>query len=68
MGDMTAAHFIFIPGVLIVGVIIGWILGSRAAQDAFAADLKRREERERRKETLNAELRTPNTEHASPKH
>ena len=48
MGDMTAAHFIFIPGVLVVGVIIGWILGSRAAQDAFAAELKRREERAKR--------------------
>jgi hypothetical protein len=44
-----ASHFIFIPGVLVVGVVIGWILGSRAARDAFAAELRRREERERRK-------------------
>ena len=40
---MTAGHFIFIPAVLLVGVIIGWILGSRAARDAFAAELRRRE-------------------------
>ncbi len=46
---MTSAHFIFIPAVLLVGVVIGWILGSRAAQDAFAAELRRREEREKRK-------------------
>lgn len=39
----NASHFIFIPAVLLVGVVIGWILGSRAAQDAFAAELKRRE-------------------------
>ena len=39
----TAAHFIFIPAVLIVGMVIGWILGSRAAADAMAADQKRRE-------------------------
>jgi hypothetical protein len=45
MGEMTAAHFIFIPGVLLVGVVIGWILGSRAAGDAYAAELKRRDER-----------------------
>lgn len=45
MGDMTAAHFIFIPAVLLIGIVIGWVLGSRAAQDAFAAELKRREER-----------------------
>ena len=42
---MTAGHFIFIPAVLMVGVVIGWLLGSRAARDAFAMELKRREER-----------------------
>ena len=42
---MTAGHFIFIPAVLLVGVVIGWILGSRAAKDAYAAELRRREER-----------------------
>ena len=42
---MTASHFIFIPAVLIVGVVIGWILGGRAARDAFAMEMKRREER-----------------------
>jgi hypothetical protein len=45
MGVPSAAHFIFIPSVLVLGVVIGWILGSRAARDAYAADLKRREER-----------------------
>jgi hypothetical protein len=39
---VTAAHFIFIPAVLLVGVVIGWILGSRAAQDAQAAAEKKR--------------------------
>jgi hypothetical protein len=43
-----ASHFIFIPAVLLVGIMIGWILGSRAARDAYAAELRRREERERR--------------------
>ena len=42
---MTAGHFIFIPAVLLVGVVIGWVLGSRAARDAFAVELKRRDER-----------------------
>ena len=49
-GGMTAGHFIFIPGVLLVGVVIGWILGSRAAKDAYAAELRRREEREKKKQ------------------
>jgi hypothetical protein len=45
---MTAGHFIFIPAILLIGVVIGWVLGSRAARDAYAAELKRREERARK--------------------
>ena len=48
-GQMSSAHFIFIPAVLLVGVVVGWILGSRAAADAYGAELKRREERTERK-------------------
>ena len=43
IGLPSAAHFIYIPFILLVGIVIGWVLGSRAAQDAFAAELKRRE-------------------------
>jgi hypothetical protein len=42
---MSAAHFIYIPAILMIGIVVGWILGSRAAADAYAADLRRREER-----------------------
>ncbi len=49
-----SSHFIFIPAVLLLGVVIGWILGSRAARDAYMAELKRREERERRSGTGRA--------------
>ena len=45
---MSSAHFLFIPAVLLIGVIAGWILGSRAAADAYASELKRREERANR--------------------
>jgi hypothetical protein len=40
--NMTSAHFIFIPTVLFVGVCIGWVLGSRAARDAYAMELNKR--------------------------
>ena len=43
IGIPTSSHFIFIPAVLLVGVVIGWILGSRAAQDAYAAQLRKAE-------------------------
>jgi hypothetical protein len=49
---MPSSHFLFIPSVLLIGVIIGWVLGSRAARDAYAAELRRREERERKKSSL----------------
>ena len=62
-GEMSAAHFIFIPAVLVIGVVLGWILGSRAAHDAFAAELKRREERAARKTSEAA----PQTVEAPPR-
>ena len=40
---MTSAHFIYIPVCILIGVIFGWILGGRAARDAYMAELKRRE-------------------------
>ena len=40
---MTGGHFIFIPAVLLIGIVIGWVLGSRAARDAYAVELKRRQ-------------------------
>jgi hypothetical protein len=49
--QMSSAHFVLIPGVLLIGIVIGWILGSRAAADAYQSELKRREERAARKGT-----------------
>jgi hypothetical protein len=49
MGEMGAGHFIYIPALILVGVVLGWILGSRAARDAFAAELKRRDDAAARK-------------------
>jgi hypothetical protein len=45
---MSAGHFIFIPAVLLIGIVIGWILGSRAAADAYASELKKRERKANR--------------------
>jgi hypothetical protein len=43
---MTAGHFIYIPVCLLVGIVLGWILGGRAAKDAYMAELRKREKRE----------------------
>lgn len=31
----TIAHLIYIPGVLLVGIAIGFVLGARAARQEF---------------------------------
>jgi Tfp pilus assembly protein PilF len=54
----TAAHFIYIPAVLLLGIVIGWILGSRAAADAYAAQLRKLQERTA-KETKTVSAREP---------
>ena len=51
---MPAGHFVYIPAVLLLGLVIGWILGSRAAADAYAAEARRREERAARKRAQKA--------------
>ena len=43
---MTSSHVLFIPGVLMVGMFIGFILGARAARNQFDVQRKRDEERE----------------------
>ena len=40
---MTPEHVIFIPGVLLVGIVIGYVFGSRAAR----SDIERKRKRAR---------------------
>jgi hypothetical protein len=44
-----SSHFIFIPVVLVLGIIIGFLLGARATRDAIATEERRRVEREARR-------------------
>jgi hypothetical protein len=50
METPSAAHFIYIPVMILVGIVIGWMLGARAAQDAYMSELRRREQRTKDKE------------------
>ena len=43
---MTSEHILFIPGVLLVGMFLGFILGARAARNQFDLQQKREAERE----------------------
>ena len=42
---MTSEHVLFIPGMIMVGMFLGFILGTRAARNQF--DLQRKREAER---------------------
>jgi len=58
VGVPTSAHFIYIPFVLLIGIVVGFILGGRAARDAEAA----REQ----KEKARAERRAARDSAAKP--
>ncbi len=47
--NITAGHILYIPLVLAIGVVLGFIFGGRAARDAIAFEQKKAEEREARK-------------------
>ena len=42
---IVVLHAIFVPGVLFVGVVIGFFLGGRAARDAAALAARKADER-----------------------
>jgi hypothetical protein len=43
---MTPGHIIFIPGAIMIGMFIGFLLGVRAARNQFELQQKRTAERE----------------------
>jgi hypothetical protein len=43
---VTSSHIIFIPAVVLVGMFLGFILGTRAARNQFDLQKKRDVERE----------------------
>jgi len=59
MGVPTAAHFIYIPFVLLVGIVIGWILGGRAQREAATLEEARKREREERRAARRQKSESP---------
>ena len=50
----TAAHVVYIPAMLLLGIVVGWILGARAARDAEAGRRVRAEAKLARQEARRA--------------
>lgn len=53
----TAAHVIYIPAMLMFGIVIGYMLGTRAARDALQAEQARREAKAARRAARDAEAK-----------
>ena len=43
-GQMTGAHFVFIPMVLLIGAVVGYVLGARAMRAEMMRAKKRMKE------------------------
>jgi hypothetical protein len=56
---VTSAHFIYIPMVFVVGLVVGIFLGGRAARDAYQLERRREEERAARKAARAARDKEP---------
>jgi hypothetical protein len=54
---VTAAHFIYIPMLLMLGAVLGFFLGGRAARDAF--ELKKKKDEARRARQREREAPPP---------
>jgi uncharacterized membrane protein len=48
IGVPPSSHFIYIPVMFILGIVLGFIMGSKATRDAFALEEKKTAERAER--------------------
>lgn len=61
---MTSSHILFIPGVLMVGMFLGFILGGRAVKNQMALQQRREEERAAAREARAAKKKASEAEKA----
>jgi uncharacterized membrane-anchored protein YhcB (DUF1043 family) len=50
MDGPSSAHFIYIPGILILGLVLGFIGGARLTRESLRLEARRAEEREAKKQ------------------
>jgi uncharacterized membrane protein len=49
IGVPPSSHFIYIPVMFTLGIVIGFVLGAKATRDAIALEARKAAEREERK-------------------
>ena len=59
IGLPPSSHFIYIPVIFILGIVLGFVLGSKATRDAIALEQKKAAEREERRARRQAAAASP---------
>jgi uncharacterized membrane protein len=59
IGVPPSSHFIYIPVIFILGIVIGFVLGAKATRDAIALEARKAAEREERKARRQAQSNAP---------
>jgi hypothetical protein len=54
-----SSHFIYIPVIFILGIVLGFILGGKATRDAIAFEARKAAEREARRAERAAKRASP---------
>jgi hypothetical protein len=54
IGVPPSSHFIYIPVIFVLGIVLGFIFGSKATRDAIAFEQKKEQERQARKAAREA--------------
>lgn len=49
-----SSHFIYIPVILVLGVVLGFVMGSRATRDQLRFEQNQAEERARKRQARQA--------------
>ena len=55
IGLPPSSHFIYIPVVFILGIVLGFMLGAKATRDAIALEQRKAAEREERRARRQAQ-------------
>jgi uncharacterized membrane protein len=59
IGLPPSSHFIYIPVMLILGIVVGFMLGAKATRDAIALEQRKAAEREERRARRQATAASP---------
>ena len=62
IGVPPSSHFIYIPVMFILGIVLGFVMGSKATRDAIALEQKKAAEREERRARRQAAAATTGAE------